>query len=180
MPQRLPSLPFQPSRIRLRLLRRQDLHAFLLYRNDADVARFQGWSPMSQAEAKAFIEQYDSLDSLTPGTWSQLAIAAVSDDTLIGDVGLWLSPGASEAEFGLTIAPEYQGQGLGTETVRGIIDFLFQIETIGSIVASTDVRNTPCLRALAAAGMQKVGSNVAEYKGELCHEHRFRIGRPDA
>jgi len=135
---------------------------------------------MTQAEAEAIIERYESLDSLEPETWSQLAVAAVSDDSLIGDVGLRLSSDAREAEFGLTISPQQQGQGLGTETVRGIIDFLFRIETVGSVVAATDVRNTPCLRALASAGMQKVASNVAKYKGEVCQEHRFRIGRPHA
>lgn len=134
---------------------------------------------MSEAEAAEFIDEHGSLDDLRLGAWSQLAIAAMIDDSLVGDIGLWLSQDASEAEFGLTLAPACQGQGLGTEAVRGIIDFLFERDTVRTINASADDRNIPCLRALASAGMNKVASNEAEYKGEECLEHVFRIERPD-
>ena len=173
------TLPYESARLRFRLLRPDDLPAFYSYRANPDVARLQGWSLMSREEAEVFIQEQASVRTLDPGCWAQFAIASKDEDALIGDIGICLSAGASEAEFGLTISPQFQGRGLGTEAVRGIVAFLFQDRAIRSVVASTDDRNAPCLGALKSAGMRMFGSNEATYKGELCLEHLFRIERVD-
>jgi hypothetical protein len=41
----------------LRRLATADLAAFQAYRTDAALGRYQGWSPMTDAEARAFLEE---------------------------------------------------------------------------------------------------------------------------
>lgn len=178
-PARNPYLPFELPRLRFRPFRADDLRSFHGYRSKAEVARFQGWAPMTLAEARRFMEKQMRVDRLTPGAWSQLAIADRGSDTLVGDVGLWLSSDSSEAEFGLTLSPEIQGRGFGTEAIRGIIDFLTLATPAKIVTAASDVRNAPCLGALRSAGMEHVATREQEYKGETCTEQVFRRRRAD-
>lgn len=175
----IPFLPHDLPRLRLRQLAADDLPRLHAYRSKPEIARFQGWAPMTLAEARRFLEEHVKVDRLTPGAWTQLAIADRSSDELVGDVGLWLSGDSSEAEFGLTLTPEVQGQGLGTEAIRGIIDFLMLATPVRVVTAASDVRNAPCLGALRSAGMERVAIREQEYKGELCTEHVFRCRRSD-
>jgi RimJ/RimL family protein N-acetyltransferase len=175
----LERLPYHLQRLRLRSLRQDDLSAFHAYRSDADVARFQGWSPMTVAEASAFLEAQTHNACLVPGTWHQLGIASLEGDLLLGDAGMWLSPDSTQAEFGLSIAPAEQGNGYGAESVRGLIELIFLATPVAEIVASSDVRNAPCLAALARSGMRHIDTRRAEYKGEMCTEHVFSVGRAE-
>jgi RimJ/RimL family protein N-acetyltransferase len=134
---------------------------------------------MTRAEANRFVDEQTKIERLAPGTWTQLAIADRGNDQLVGDLGLWLSSDSSEAEFGLTLTPEVQGRGFGTEAIRGIIDFLMLATPATVVTAASDVRNTPCLGALRSAGMEQVATREQEYKGELCTEHVFRCRRSD-
>jgi RimJ/RimL family protein N-acetyltransferase len=77
--------------VRLRALRRSDLQAFLAYRSDPEVARFQGWAPISPEQAAAFLAEMAAPTAWPEGEWLQLAIARSADDALVGDIGL---PGA--------------------------------------------------------------------------------------
>lgn len=171
------TLPRESARLRFRLLRLADLPEFHRYRSDAKVARLQGWSPMSLAEAESFILDNSALCSLNKGAWFQLAVARKEDDLLVGDVGLWLGKDSTEAEFGLTISPKFQGQGLGSETVRSVIELLFEDHAVRYVRASVDARNTRCLGALNSAQMTLIKSHEVVYKGEVCLERVFRKER---
>ncbi len=50
-------LPIETARLRLRQFAPQDIEAFLAYRNDPDVARYQGWEATSRQEAEDFIAE---------------------------------------------------------------------------------------------------------------------------
>jgi aminoglycoside 6'-N-acetyltransferase len=173
----IPHLPFDLPRLRFRVFAAGDLPAFHAYRSQADVARFQGWAPMTLAEARRFLAEQAEVDCFMPGAWVQIAIADKATDNLTGDAGLWLSREGSEAEFGLTLKPEVQGRGFGTEAIRGIIDYLMLATPAAVVTAATDVRNTPCVGALRSAGMKHVATREQEYKGELCTEQVFRCLR---
>ena len=175
----IPYLPFDLPRLRFRIFAAGDLPLFCRYRSNADVARFQGWAPMTSAEARQFVEEQRKINRLAPGAWAQLAIADRGSDELVGDIGIWLSHDSSAAEFGLTLMPEIQGQGFGTEAIRGIIDFLMLATPAMDVTAASDVRNEPCLGALRSAGMEQVATREQEYKGELCTEFVFRCSRTD-
>lgn len=173
----LSPLPYEIRDLRLRLLRSSDLAAFHGYRSDANVARYQGWSPMTQAQAAQFIATQGNAFQIVPGRWTQLAIAQRDTDELIGDVGFCISRDEAQAEFGLSIAAHAQGKGYATQAVHGLIELLFSNTAVSEVVASTDVRNLPCLAVLRHVGMRCTGTRRVPYKGEVCEELTFCLRR---
>lgn len=172
-------LPHALDRLRLRPLRAGDLDAFHGYRSDPDVARYQGWAPMTAGQAAEFLQLHAGQADLVAGAWRQWAVADLRDDRLLGDLGVWLSADCAQAEFGLSITPAAQGHGYGTECVRGLVALLFSATPVAEVVASADIRNAACLAVLARAGMRHVDTRRAGYKGESCTEQVFSMRKPD-
>lgn len=181
MPGGTPGLPFRlpcsAGGIRLRALREDDLAAFLDYRSDVQVARYQGWWPMDEAKARAFLREQAARIGFDASRWVQLAIADVSTDALIGDLGVWLSHDRTEAELGITIAPAAQGRGLGRRAMRAGLGLLFADPAMTRVHASADARNAPCRRMLVAAGFREIGTADVFVKEEACIEHRYIVER---
>ncbi len=170
-------LPHHTHRLTLRTLRTSDIDAFLTYRSRADVAELQGWSPMSEEEALDFLRKEDSDAPLEPDTWRQIGIAKMSGDVLVGDIGIHLSADQRSAEFGISVNPDHQGLGLGTEAVLSLLPLLFQHTPVDQIIAVTDARNISCIRLLEKSGMCHSSTRTAEYKGEQCTEFVFTSDR---
>lgn len=170
-------LPHVCERVRLRRLRPSDFRAFHAYRSDPEVARFQGWSPMTEDEAMSFLREHGPNAGLEPGEWAQLGIA-VDDDRLIGDLGVFLSADARWAEFGVSLHPDAQGGGLATEAAGALIALLFAHTPVQRVMAASDARNAACLGLLERLGMRLADTAEAEYKGEVCIEHVFVLDRP--
>lgn len=172
-------LPHSMKRLRLRTLRPDDLDAFHAYRSDPLVARYQGWEPMTSREASDFLRIHAGQTTHAPDTWRQMAIADLESDLLMGDVGVWISPDSSQAEFGLSITPSAQGNGYGAECVRGLIQLLFSATSVTEVVASADIRNLACLAVLANSGMRRMHTRKAVFKGEICTEHVFSVRKAE-
>lgn len=172
-------LPHTGAHIRLRKLRPADFRAFHAYRSDPEVARYQGWEPMSQDEAMQYLREYGRNAGLEPGEWTQLGIALAEDDRLIGDVGLWLEADARQAEFGLSLHQDFQGRGFGRETAAMLLDLLFAHTSVRRVRAATDLRNVACSRMLQRIGMRLAATQQTEYKGEMCTEQVFAIEREE-
>jgi aminoglycoside 6'-N-acetyltransferase len=173
----VPSLPFDPAGIRLRRLREDDLPAFLAYRSDPQVARYQGWWPMDEARARVFLREQREAGLDAAGAWCQLAIADAADDRLLGDLGVWRSPDRTEAELGISVSPASQGRGVGRRAMRAALTLLFADPCVVRVHACADARNLPCRRMLAAAGFRETGTAEVFVKEEACIEHRYRVER---
>ena len=173
-------LPLDHDGVRLRALRRDDVAAFLHYRSNPEVARFQGWLPMDLARARAFIEEQCALAGVEGGAWRQFAIADARDDALLGDLGVWLSPDLDAAELGITVTPAAQGEGIGRRAMRAATDLLFSATTVQQVHACADARNIACRRMLQAAGFDEAGATEVVVKGEACTEIRHTMARPTA
>src|SRR3546814_7870247 len=102
------------------------VEAFHGYRSREDVARLQGWSPMSREQALEFLRGEAADASLSPGVWRQIGIA-MHDDVLAGDIGIHLSADLRVAEFGLSIDPRRQGRGLRSEEHTSELQSLMRI-----------------------------------------------------
>ena len=109
----------------LRRLRTTDPAAFQAYRSIPELGRFQSWSPMSEAEAVAFLAGMNEAPLFTPGDWVQLGIAEPESDQLLGDIGIFLSADGLTGEVGFTLAPAAQGRGIATAAVRQALQVLF-------------------------------------------------------
>jgi aminoglycoside 6'-N-acetyltransferase len=166
------------DRVVLRPLRPADLAAFQAYRGDEAVGRYQGWSRQTDEEARAFIDAMSRLVPFPRGAWIQLAVALRGSDELLGDVGVRVAADGASAELGFTIAPRFQGRGLGSEALRAAIGLVFDRTEVAEVVCVTDARNNASIRLLERAGMQRVATAEAVFKGEPCIEHTYRMTRP--
>jgi hypothetical protein len=72
-------------RLRLRPFIESDLPAFIAYRNDPIVARYQSWEGISEAEAEAFLREQQAIQPGIPGQGMQIAIEYKETGVLIGD-----------------------------------------------------------------------------------------------
>lgn len=161
----------------LRRLGVEDLADFQAYRHDPELGRYQGWSPMSDEQATAFLSEMNRAPLLDPGAWSQLAIAAPEGRPLIGDIGLFLSADGRCAEIGFTLARHAQGRGVATAAVREAIDLVFAARAVDRVVAVTDARNTASVQLLERVGLRRTKSRQALFRGEACIEHVYAVGR---
>ena len=92
-----PSL--RPLRLIMRHFSQSDLPTLLAYRNDLKVARYQGWSSLTVAEAKAFVEAQRIQPVAVPHAWLQIALELKSTGRHIGDLALNVD-GQRQAELG--------------------------------------------------------------------------------
>ena len=88
-----------------------------------------------------------------PGTqpgWHQFMLVHLSDDAVIGDIGVnFDTPASGQAEIGFSLHPDWRGKGLAYEAVGRMVGHLFDVGT-HRIVATTDRRNTPARLLLEA------------------------------
>jgi RimJ/RimL family protein N-acetyltransferase len=171
-------LPLRGERVVLRRLAAHDLAAFQAYRSDPELARFQGWSAQSDADARAFIDEMAAAPLLAHGEWLQLGIAGRADDALLGDIGLHVDAQGHEAEIGFTLSRPAQGRGLATEAVALALQLLWQHTPVACVLGITDVRNHGSLRLLERLGFRLQERRDAVFKGEACVEAVYRLERP--
>ena len=175
-PERDP-LPRPGKAIAVRRLRENDLAAFQAYRRDEETGRYQGWTPQTDAQAKAFLAQMARAALFVPGEWIQLGIAAPGTDELVGDIGICVAADGKEAEIGFTLRPRSRGAGLGTEAVREAIGLVFELTKVARVVAVTDARNASSIRLLERAGLGRVDTVQSTFRGEPCVEHVYALAR---
>lgn len=89
---------------------------------------------------------------LQQGHWIQLAVAEAETDTLIGDVGVFLSKDGSEAEIGVTIAPGHQRKGHASRAIQLATQLVFDLTEASVVKAWADAKNTASRMMLQKAG----------------------------
>ncbi|HEV2680129.1 MAG TPA: GNAT family protein [Rhodanobacter sp.] len=143
-------------RLLLNALQSTDAAVLFGYRADPEVSRFQGWRPASVVEAVDFIERQADASLDTPDSWFQRAIRLRDGEELIGDLGIHMPADAEgSVEFGVSIAPAYQGSGYASEVVRAVFGLVFGQLGRHRIHASVDPRNLASMAMLRALGMRQ-------------------------
>jgi [ribosomal protein S5]-alanine N-acetyltransferase len=163
----------QGTRVNIRPLRRSDLTQFQRYRSDSRVALYQDWLPMSEQSALEYLNEMASVDNVVPEKWIQLGMALPQSDLLVGDIGLFLDQSAEVVEIGITLAQQYQGQGLATEAIDLVVDALFKNTGVSRVRGITDVRNIASIRLLERAAFVKLSEQKATVRGKACAEYVF-------
>jgi RimJ/RimL family protein N-acetyltransferase len=177
MPSNADPLPLMHGAARIRRLRVEDLAFFQAYRSEPELARYQGWAAMSDAEAEQFLAEMAGIELFRLGEWHQLAIADVDTDALLGDLGLYLAPDGLTGEIGFTLSTAAQGRGIATCAAEVGMRLLFERTSVRTIIGVTDERNAPSIRLLTRIGMLEIASRRAEQRGEPCVELVFGIER---
>src|SRR3954462_2844056 len=116
------------QRLSLRPFHVDDLEAFVAYRSDPEVARYQSWDrTYSMADAESFLRAQRNLVFGQPGEWLQLAIVDRSPPTVCGDCPVRVvTDQPATAEVGVTLAQAKQGKGLATEALTSVVTELFE------------------------------------------------------
>jgi RimJ/RimL family protein N-acetyltransferase len=158
------------ERLRLRRFLGEDLPAFVAYRSDPDVARFQGWDAgYTMADAERFLAEQAGDALGEPGAWVQLAAVDRADGRLHGDCAVRvLTEQPATAEVGVTFAPASQGRGLAGEALAAVITTLFEEHGIRRVFAESDDRNASVHRLLERLGLRPEARFVDAdwFKGE--------------
>ncbi len=158
----------ETNRLVIRRFREADAPRFAAYRNDPEIARYQGWDrPYADSKAREFIASIQDLAPGRPDTWFQFAVGTAESDLLIGDVALRTTPDDHRhAELGFSFAAAYQRHGYAAEAVRAVIDYAFTDLCMNHVFAITDSRNVRAqrlLERLAFRLQQKIGQDALLY-----------------
>ncbi len=151
-----------------------DVDAFLAYRNDPDVARFQGWSlPYDRIDAEILAIEMANAPLFRLGEWTQLALGTIEDPkTLIGDIGVRIEALEPTAEIGFTIARTHWGNGYGAEALDAVVAHLLDEIDLVRAVAFTHQANLAAQRSLERAGLRYVtmdGDDMVYYRRRAGH-----------
>ena len=154
--------PLTTSRLSIAPLGADDAAGFVAYRQDPDVARWQGWEPTySDVEAAQLIASQPSSDLPDRGGWLQFAIHDLGSGKMQGDVAVHaLTDLPDTFELGITLAPASQHQGMATEVLKRMLDHLFTTANAHRVTANCDARNSPVARLLRGVGMRKESSQI--------------------
>jgi ribosomal-protein-alanine N-acetyltransferase len=163
---------------RLRRLHPRDRAAFQAYRSLPELGRYQGWSPMSDAQADEFLDEMHRAPLFTPGQWVQLGIARPASDELVGDIGLYLSDDGTSGEIGFTLEPSMQGRGVAAGAVRAGLELLFSATRITRVLGITDERNLASIKLLERVGFEFIERRQVAFRGEPCTERVYGCLRP--
>jgi len=151
------------ERLILRRMREEDLAAFVAYRRDPEVARYQTWdTDFSMADAEELLAGADGVKLANKdGEWVNLAVVDRFDGTVHGDCAARvLANQRATAEVGVTFATASQGLGLATEALTALVDTLFAEHRMHRVIAETDDRNPRVHRLLERLGFRCEGRLV--------------------
>ena len=169
-------------RLVLRRFRATDIPAFVRYRADPEVARFQSWENFTAEDGDRFYDWVRTQHPDTAGAWFQVAVALRDGDAIVGDCGLHaLAEPANAVEIGFTLAPEHQGQGYASEAVACLLDYVFGRLGKSRALALTDVRNARSIAVLERLGFARdpAPRGPVLFKGEPCEEYLYRLERAE-
>ncbi|MFT5161635.1 MAG: RimJ/RimL family protein N-acetyltransferase [Alteromonadaceae bacterium] len=178
---------FSTERLRLSDFTQADLKAFVSYRNDSEVARYQSWISYDMAQGEAFFAAQQALDLNQNGSWYQIAIADLASDQLLGDCAIHFvddeadAPNAASGkglvEIGFTLASENQGKGFAGEAITALLDFIFNTLNKRRVIAVTDVLNAGSIGLLESQGFRREAHLVENslFKGGWGSEYFYGL-----
>jgi len=154
-----PPIPIRTERLVLRTVTLDDLDA-LRYYTDPEVCRYL---PFPVADEEALAKRVRNMAArVAPSEPEEaLALAAVHDGTLVGDLMLRLHTRADDrtppavAEIGWAFAPSYAGRGFATEAATALVDLAFGHYPLHRLVAHLDPRNVRSAALCERLGMTR-------------------------
>jgi [ribosomal protein S5]-alanine N-acetyltransferase len=95
-------------------------------------------------------------------------------DHVIGKIGVW-----QDEEIGFFLSRKYWGQGMATEALLAIMEYLFHERSFQKITADVDPRNTRSTKLLQSLGFEKTGfeEKTLEIGGEWVDSVYLALGK---
>jgi RimJ/RimL family protein N-acetyltransferase len=166
------------SRLILRNFQDSDFESFFAYRNDANVAKYQGWEfPYPRDKAEKFIRAMKEITLPVQGDWVQYAIALRETNALIGDLGCHVKKNDSrQTIIGFTIAAEHWRKGYATEIIPALLKFLFEDMNMHRVTADCDMDNTASYRTLERLGFRREAHFVDSFFANGVYTSEYHYG----
>ena len=162
--------PLFTERLSIEPLGLSDLEAFVNYRQNPEIARYQSWDDSySIAQGRELIESQAGLALPESGQWLQLAIHDRKSGTLIGDLAIHsLENELNCFEIGFTVANQFQRRGYGKEAAEKVLEYLVTTAGGKKFIATPDSRNEASIGLLISLGFEQRQENTwtEEFKGE--------------
>ncbi len=149
------------SRLTCRPLTEDDWHFFLSLQQNADVMRFVADARTEEEVRDAFNSR---LPAWTPASPHWLCLVVCDNDTgsPLGITG-YIHENNECAEVGFLFAPEAQGKGYGTESLRAVCDFAFTAGGIRRLTACVTAGNYASRQLLEKVGFVLEGTLRESY-----------------
>ncbi|MFQ5630184.1 MAG: GNAT family N-acetyltransferase [bacterium] len=150
-----PPETIRTPRLILRMPTLQDAEAiFSSYAQDAEITKYLTWRPHQNIEeTKTFLRsRIAAWESKSEFSW---VITIPPNNRAAGMVGLRIS--GFRANFGYVLARACWGQGIMTEALKAVIDWVGRQKEIRRIWAVCDVENMASARVMEKCGLQKEG-----------------------
>ncbi len=153
------------EKVRLRPMQDRDMPLFVQWLQDAEVRRWLA----SITEPPTLEEQFDWYEGRRSDPDSVLWSIETLDGRLVGSVELRLAQHAQRAELGIAIQDKTMwSQGLGTDTVRLVMEYGFEDLELHRIELMTDEENVRGRRCYEKCGFIEEG---------FLREHRLIDGK---
>ena len=162
--------PLFTERLSIEPLGLSDLEAFVNYRQNPEIARYQSWDDSySIAQGCELIESQAGLALPESGQWLQLAIQDRMTGTLIGDIAIHRMKHELDCfEIGLTVANQFQRRGYAKEATERLLEYLATQAGAKKFIATPDSRNEASIGLLISLGFvqRQEKTLTEEFKGE--------------
>ncbi len=145
----------ETNRLIIRPISHQDKNEIFKYRCDKETNRYQGWIPETIDDVATFIGKTAKKINENE-TWFQLVIIEKETQKIIGDIGLhFFDHENKQVEIGFTLHKDFQNRGYATESVKRVVDYLFNDLHKHRIIASIDPENKNSIRLVERIGFKK-------------------------
>ena len=149
----------ETERLILRNYRAEDFDDVYAYFNNAEVAEYEDFYPMSEGEVREMISGWSGKDS-------RLVAQLKEQHTVIGSIGYFIGDDG-EYSIDFDFNPAYGKRGYATEAGNELLNHLFNTLNINKIFGDCDVRNTNSWRLLERLGFKRVSQmDGASYKDD--------------
>ena len=139
----------------LRPWRETDAPALLAACQDPEIARWVTIpQPYEPADADAFIAASQAM--WREGNGSPFAIVESATGRLLGALTLF-GPEGHQATVGMWLVPDARGRGVGTRTLRRVVDWTFETTAVFRLDCFIMVGNEPSHRMVERVGFQREG-----------------------
>lgn len=143
------------ERLIIRPINSDDKNEVFEYRSDTETNKYQGWIPKTIKDVETFIGKV-SKHINSPQTWFQVVIIENETQKIIGDIGMHFFDNENkQVEIGCTLHKDFQNKGYATESLKKVIDYLFDDLKKHRIITSIDPDNKNSVRLVERIGFRK-------------------------
>jgi RimJ/RimL family protein N-acetyltransferase len=171
----------ETPRLRLRPFHSGDIDDVTRLANDEELSRYIPAIPHPYPRQAAAEWLATHQEKFSFGQELVLAVTEKTDGTLVGAVGLILTPEHRRAELGYWIGRRFWGRGYATEAGKAMLEYGFEVIGLETIFANHLAPNTASGRVMLKLGMKYHGTRPRYYlhRGQFYDAAMYGIVRDE-